>query len=310
MTITPGIHDLTKDAYFADPTAEPSLSASIIKILITETPIHAWTAHPRLNPNYERTEEDKFDLGNAAHALMLHDPQAFSILQFDNWRTKDAQNAKAEARKAGKIPMLADNWQRVCDMVEAGRAQLLQHRDASEAFANGKGEQTIIWQEGATWFRSKLDWMPDKPTIFYDYKTTGSADPDTWQKIAFQTGADIQAAFYRRGIRALELARNPRMRFVVQETTEPYALSVCEFSPESLELADRRIGHAIKKWEWCMKHHEWPGYPDRTVTLEAPPWHESQLMAREQRDADLAKQLGAKDDIELLAFAMKMQSPI
>ena len=54
----PGIYGMSEDCYHADPADAPSLSASIAKILIAETPLHAWTAHPKLNPNFVREEKD------------------------------------------------------------------------------------------------------------------------------------------------------------------------------------------------------------------------------------------------------------
>ena len=45
---------------------------------------------PRLNPNYESDESSSFDLGSAAHSLMLGDPKQFEIIQADSFATKEA----------------------------------------------------------------------------------------------------------------------------------------------------------------------------------------------------------------------------
>jgi len=49
----------------------PSLSRSVAHILLTQTPYHAWLAHPRLNPDYMPDEDSKFDIGTATHAMLL-----------------------------------------------------------------------------------------------------------------------------------------------------------------------------------------------------------------------------------------------
>ncbi|WP_242401117.1 hypothetical protein [Acetobacter okinawensis] len=47
---TPGIYDLPEAQYHADPCPTPSLSNSVARILLDESPMHAHFSHPRLNP--------------------------------------------------------------------------------------------------------------------------------------------------------------------------------------------------------------------------------------------------------------------
>lgn len=292
----PGIHPVPSDAYHADPCPEPSLSSSIAKIMLSRTPRHAWFAHPRLNLNYEHEDAEKFDIGKAAHSLMLGDPADFAIIDADNWRTKDAKEMRERAYVAHKIPLLVEQWKRVTQMVAAGRVQLQAHYDASDAFTKGTPEQTLIWQDSGIWCRARLDWLPDDRTKhFDDYKSTAdSADPDSWQRTAFNIGFDIQAAFYRRGIRALGLAEKPRFRFIVQETAEPFCLSAIDLSPSAVDLGERKVEEAINRWRWCLQNNKWPGYPAHTCTIDTPNWHESQYLEREVRDQDFVKQSGSK----------------
>ena len=41
----PGVYDMPAEDYHADPCLEPSLSASIAKTMIFDTPWHVWTKH-------------------------------------------------------------------------------------------------------------------------------------------------------------------------------------------------------------------------------------------------------------------------
>lgn len=292
MIDQPGVYDISAEEYHADPCPEPSLSASIIKLLgPPKTPRHARWKHPRLSPNFKPDEDEKFDIGKAAHALILNDAFHFEVIDAANWTTKDARAKRDGARAAGKIPLLADQFLRVHAMVVAAREQLRDHKDAADAFTNGKPEQTLIWQEDGVWCRARLDWLPNLSNIFDDYKTTECADPDVFRRRIEGVGHDIQAAFYLRGIKALGLAFNSQWRWIVQETDEPYALSVVGPMPGMLELGDRKVAKAVVTWRDCLAADRWPAFPDRTCYVDNSPYHETQYLEREVRDEEAERSM-------------------
>ena len=309
MKITkPGVYSISEAEYHADPCPEPSLSKSVGHTLLTRSPRHAWLQHPRLNPDYEPEVRATFDLGSAAHSMMLNSDAGLSVIEADDWRTKAAKAARDEAREAGLIPLLQKDYDKTALMVNAGRVQIVRHEDAGDAFKDGKPEQALVWKEGDVWCRCLLDWLPDDPTHrWYDYKTTdASAAPQDWGKrIAFDTGCDLQVAFYRRGIRAIFGIENPAFAFVVQERKPPYALCVIELDRHTVEFADKKALEAIRRFGWCLENDFWPGYPRRTVTVDTPPWKEAEWLAEENR-MEIAKEQGE----DLLALSMKMQEPL
>ena len=66
----------------------PALSSTIAKILLTQSPYHAWCAHPALNPDYVEQQKDEFDYGKAAHALFLERREdGLAVVEADDWRT-------------------------------------------------------------------------------------------------------------------------------------------------------------------------------------------------------------------------------
>lgn len=303
----PGVYDIPAEVYHADPCFEPSLSSGIAKTLLGKSPAHAKLAHPRLNPDHQPENAERFDLGSAAHALMLGDPQQFEVIDADDWRTKAAKEARDAAREAGRIPLLARQWDEVCAMVAAGRMQLAAHPEANEAFNPdlGASEQTLVWEEGGIWCRARLDWKPHAGNVFYDYKTTGgSADPAEWARTCFNVGTDIQAGFYRRGIAAVLGIENAHFRFVVQETSPPYALSVVELDPYACAIADRKADVAIRWWRWCMTTGHWPGFPARVAYIEMPPWEDRRWTEREERE-----QLASAAGEDLMEMALRWQAP-
>jgi len=301
-----GAYDLSEAAYHADPAPAPSLSASMAKIILDRSLRHAWCAHPRLNPNVADDNAAKFDLGQAAHALMLGSHERFAVIDAADWRTKEAKAQRDAAYDDGRIPLLVEQWAEVRAMVEAGRAQLRCHRDAADAFTDGRPEQALIWQEGPVWCRSRLDWKPNRGVIFDDYKTTGvSAHPDAFARQIVAMGYDVQAAFYRRGIRAVLGIADPQFRFVVQETSAPFALSVIGLAPAWIDMADRKVDEALRLWSHALATDCWPGYPSLTAYVDPPAWAENQWLEREARDT-LARKDGDK---ALFAMAMDWQAP-
>ena len=59
------------EKYHADPCMVPSLSNSVAQILLSESPRKAWFSHPKLNTAFAEKEDGKFDIGTAAHAVLL-----------------------------------------------------------------------------------------------------------------------------------------------------------------------------------------------------------------------------------------------
>ena len=66
--MTPGIHTLPAESLPRRPGADREFVVSIAKVLITQSPLHAWYQHPRLNPNFQSDHDSRFDIGSAAHA--------------------------------------------------------------------------------------------------------------------------------------------------------------------------------------------------------------------------------------------------
>lgn len=283
--MTAGIYELAASAYHEDPCDTPSLSASLIKTLLSSSPAHARAAHPRLNPNLEKKDKAVYELGTAAHALFFEGDAGVQVCHFDSWRTKDAKEAAALARSHGKIPMLPDQWDECERMCMAIYSQL-QHVDADPPlFKDGKPEQTIVWEENGVWCRSRLDYLHDDASAIDDLKTTSrSANPDAWSRRAlFDNGCDIQAALYRRGVYALT-GTYPKWRWVVVETSAPYALSVITPSAAVLALANDKVDRALTIWADCLKRDVWPAYPPVVHEAELPAWEEARWLEREARE--------------------------
>ncbi|NIA70741.1 hypothetical protein HBA54_19255 [Pelagibius litoralis] len=302
-----GLFDISEATYHADPVKVPSLSSSIGKKLINQSPRHAFDAHPRLNPDHQVENRTIYDLGSAAHKIMLGKGAELVVIDAADYKTKAAKEARDDAYAAGNTPLLPHQYENALAMVKVGRQQLDAHEDASVAFTDGKPEVMMVWQEGDVWCRALLDWLPNTGRVFHDYKTTAmSANPETYGRTLFNLGFDFQSAFYRRGIRAVMGIADPIFEFVVQENTAPHALSVVGLPPAALDEAEIDVQRAIDLWNTCLSNDCWPGYSRRTYYVDPPGYLMAQRLDREARDSLQTVEPGK----EMLGTMMDWQRPL
>lgn len=280
----PGIHTISETAYHADPCPAPSLSSSIAKILLAQTPRHAWMAHPRLNPNFEPETSSEFDIGSAAHALLVGAGRDIVAVEADSWRSSAAKEARDRARADGKIPLLPSQYTNVVAMAAAAQAQLAHHESRAFLDAANLSERALIWQEGKTWFRARPDRMRADGKIIWDYKTTTNAHPDAFARKIYDMGYDMRAEFYCRGLARVLGTEAPAFHFIVQEKEPPYALSVVALTPGANGMADRKVETAIRIWRECVEANSWPGYPSCICHVDAPGYSEKSWLDREARE--------------------------
>lgn len=264
--LKPGIHpDLSMDAYIADPCPEPSVSKGVIDTLVNRSPLHAHMEHPRLGGG-DDDDSNRADLGSAAHAMLSGDANKVGFIDADSYRTDAAKTARAECYKRGQIPMLAKFAPQLDTM------QGIAHQ-AMEQFGPGDYEQTLIWQEGDTWLKSRPDFLTRDRRTYVDYKTAANADPATWIKTVLTNSAyDIQAALGLRGLTEILGPAEREFVFLVQEITPPYACSAIGAGPLTLELANKKVEAGLRIWKRCISEDRWPGYDERIHWAEPPSW--------------------------------------
>lgn len=156
MSLIQGIHQISAETYHADPCVQPSLSNSLMTVLLKQTPRHAWLRHPRLNPAYEaEVGGGAFDIGTAAHAMLLEGENIATVIDAEDWRTKAAQEARDKAYLAGKIPLLSRQHAAVQEMLHAALAYI-DSTSLKGILGRGKAEQTLIWRSANVWCRARL----------------------------------------------------------------------------------------------------------------------------------------------------------
>jgi hypothetical protein len=266
----PGVYDIPVDVYHRDPVEGGSLSCSGSRKLIPPS----CPAKFRWHQDHAGEEHaPHFDMGHAAHKLVLGEGAEIVVIDADSWRTKDAREAKEAAYAAGHIPLLAADYETVVEMAAALDA----HPIARHMFVPGTGkpEQTLVWRDERTGImrRALLDWLPDSGRVYPDYKTAVSAWPEDFRGPADRYGYAMQASWYLDGVRALGLGGDDAaFVFVVQEKEPPYLVSVIELDSMSLRIGAQRNRQALSIYQHCCETGEWPGYGDDVALVSLPNW--------------------------------------
>jgi hypothetical protein len=266
--------DMPANDYHADPAPEPSLSSSIAKILVTQSPLHAWFAHPRLNPHHRPEESEDFDRGSAAHSLLLEGDDRMVECAFNDWRTNAAKDMRDKIRLEGKLPLLTKHIGSVRKMVEIAKAFLFDS-ELQVLIDRCFAERTVIWQASGIWKRARFDLQVRDRPLLIDYKTAESADPLSFSRQIIAMGYDVQAAHYTEAYDAIYTppeAPQSSFVFLVQERSEPFACSLVGVDPMLLDLGQQKCEFASKLWKQCLDSGKWPGYPKQIAWASPPAW--------------------------------------
>ena len=285
------LRDFDFPTYLGDPAPEPSVTSSLVRELLQTAPRKVWERCSRLNPDYKAENKGIFDLGSAAHAEFVGEGAEIVIVDAADWRTKVAKETRAAAYAAGKTPIKIADWRRVKAMAEAAKKQFSQHRQLRDILTvravETYREASIFWHEAGATCRCRPDLYVGGalPAIIH-YKTTGiNLNPYTLSKYAASLGWELIAAHYAAGVRALT-GKTPCQYFAVQETVPPYLCLVAELDQAFLELGQQRRKRALFTWEWCLRENKWPAWPNGTVVLEAPAWHENDQIKQRDDEQD------------------------
>lgn len=263
-----GLHEgIAEEQYHADLLCdEPTLSRSIARLLLDKSPLHAWTAHPRLNPAYRAKRTDTLDVGRAIHALALTNVDLCDVIDASDWKTKAAQEARDKSHQLGRVPVLPAQYKMISDMAEALQPFLV---DLPEA----RREVTGIYRDAGVLCRVRFDFLPHDPAApIYDYKTTTDATPQAFARAAWRYGYDLQAAWYARAHKVLRGYAPGGFIFIAQEKAPPYAVTLHRLTDGAYEYAERRCDEALTTWGRCLRLNDWPSYEPIIHEITAPPW--------------------------------------
>lgn len=272
--------EIPESAYHADPAPEPSFSAGIGKVLIDQSPAHAYLAHPRLGGKpSEPTKAMEF--GSLVHALVLGRGAKIVECQFDDWKTKAAQAQRDCVRSSGALPVLSKDIERATSVLGsflAAQSVL----DPDGLWPLGVSERVVINDHanlrgnGLVFARSMMDRVyldhDHKRAKVWDLKTTANANPDALEQVVYDMHYDMQAACYEWQVETAfpEFTGRVEFEFVFLETEPPFSVVPVVLDQSFRMIGKSKLGRAWDTWCRCIASGKWPSYPT-TRTLIAPP---------------------------------------
>ena len=215
-------------------------------------------------------------LGTAAH-LMVLEPEKVSdqirISPFENFRTKEAREWKAEQELTGKIVMSASEGETLDGITVASNLAL------DDILGPGVKCATEV-EVGGCWNDVELcgliDIVEPSEEMLWDLKTTATiGDERALQRLIFDRGYDVQAAMYA-DLFAFQkdLDKPPGFGFIFVETSEPFEATWVTLSEESIASGRQRYLPLINRWKQLrdVPLGELPGGVPKGTTIDPPPW--------------------------------------
>ena len=258
----------------------PLFSYSTAKRIIQESAYHAHMYHPLLGG--EKKEPTKPMIkGSIIHGMILGGGPDISILNFDNYKTKVAQETKAAVIAEDKIPILQkdmDNLRVAVACIKA-KIQIL----APYFFDSHESELSIRWEmDNGVKTQSRFDWIQHETGLIIELKTTKDANPRVLDKYSNTLGYEIQLSTYMQAAEKTwpDMAGRFKWKFIFIEPEAPYMISVNDVDSSMFWLGDSELRRASKKWKECLESDNWPGYGENTIS--APPW----AVSREEMEGE------------------------
>lgn len=264
------------DEYHAD----PALSSSGVKLL-TKPSCPAKFRYAMDHPEGRKPTE-AMDRGQAYHTLVFGAGPEIVICDYDSWRSAAARDERDEARAAGNVPLLRDDYLEVRDMVQVLLAYEFEAGDKMhpvfpDLIGEGHAEVSFWWTDlYGVECRGRVDWLPlrkGQRLIVPDLKSARSSEPTEFGRAAMDLHYAQQADWYLRGLRAIgEADEHSAFVFIAQETTPPYVPQVIQLNAESMRAGEVLNDLALETYARCIKTNTWPGYEPGIALASLPGW--------------------------------------
>lgn len=253
--------------------AHPALSASGMKVLLRSP------KHFRLARTENRAPRTEFDVGHAAHALVLG--VGMPIVEFPAHllsgknmaiQSNAAKAWEQKARDEQKVPLKPAAFQAVKRMSEAVLANPKARRLLEPA---GWSEVSLFAQDPATGVqeRGRIDRLGPH---LVDFKTAADISDRKVTTAIVELGYDISAAVYRSLVQ-LVLGYDPGpMHLIFVEKDPPYDVRVVVLDGGWEITGEAQMRAALDEFARCSERGEWPGRDEEDGpirSLPVPSWH-------------------------------------
>ena len=264
-------HDLPEQEYHSQTGEEtPLFSYSTAKVLNEKSAYHAYLQHPLLG-NEKSLPTEPMIKGSILHGLLLGGGPKVSVLNFDNYKTKLAQETKKAVIAEGKIPILEI---KMAVIYEAKNKIIEQIKElAPYFFEPHESELSVRWtMDNGVKCQSRFDWIKPETGLIIDLKTISADNHTKLDTHILNFGYDIQEAMYMQCANKTwpDMAGRFKWEFIFVEPEPPYMVSVVETDTSMSWLGESKVKRAADKWKECLESGVFPGYGRQMVS--APGW--------------------------------------
>lgn len=220
----------------------PEWSYSDMKLILDHGIDYAVAKKRKMLP---QPQSKAIDLGQLVHMLILGGEDNFAICEYDNYRTKAAQEWRDEQLAAHKNIVTKAQWLDV----EAIYEHIIEHPHAEKYLLGNdyKHEIEMYAKTDGINLRGKADAVKidGEVMIITDLKTT--AQFDKFHKSASWNHYDLQAAVYALiGSASQKISSNfTNYYFCVAETVLPYRVQFFHAGLEFIEAGERKLRQCI-----------------------------------------------------------------
>jgi hypothetical protein len=251
---------------FADYLDHPELNCSLLKEIAISPGRLAWR---RENPK-EQTPNMLF--GSAVDCLLFDGDEAYQ----ERYVEHPGLDMRTVAGKAWKA---ANEGKQIVPAEVKGCARAVHgHSVAHGLIADGESQLSLFWADAETGIKLKA--RPDiyvakgsrfRP-ILADLKTTDSADPEAFAKIAYRFRYHWQAAMYLDGLTACFGEPHDEAIYIVAERDPPHRVETMRLGAAELELGRDEYREALRLYARCKASNNWPMSSGEVQPLHFPGW--------------------------------------
>lgn len=236
-------------------------------------------AHSPLHCKYQIDHPDDFStpakvIGEAIHFCTLQ-PELFQsryVLspKFDRRTTAGKEGwAKFQLENAGRVALMADDYQTVTDTAKAVHANedaaaILSLLDCVEV--SGVAEDSYGLR-----YKFRADGISRSLAATVDLKSTVDASPAEFERSIYNYDYHGQGAMYVDGANALGEPMTAHIIIAV-EKEPPHGVAVYRIEPDALALGRKRNRFLMAIYRDCERLNVWPCYPAGIRQIGVPTW--------------------------------------
>ena len=214
----------------------------------------------------KRESTPAMNFGRLVHAIALtpENMDEFVVSPFDNFRTKEAQNWKAEAIEIGMTIVSDEDFDKAHEMAK---------EFLSGAISPCVTEAAVYSQIGDVKLKGMIDLVPSSSNCLIDLKTTSSIDGiDGLTRTIISRGYHWQAALYLDLWNAASGENRNEFLFCFVETSSPHESAWVNLDDSLIQIGRNGYMQALSKWTQCLKTNQFPKQIEGIQTISAPKW--------------------------------------